>query len=152
MVLPVRSASRQSQCTRNPAAFTFSPPPLTIQPKYETSDVKMPSKRSPRVKHPEGSQPNSIFDGVLTFTAINSSMALVFVDTILCAIPAELAKANKEPVFSTHSDMSSYSTKSINSDQDSDAMHIKKAPVMAVTPTGEEIDIFEIYQVPNSSR
>ena len=56
-------------------------------------------------------------------------------------------KPIKETIFLlTHSDTSSYSTKAINSDQDSDAMHIKKAPVMAVTPTGEEIDIFEIYQ------
>jgi len=65
---------------------------------------------------------------------------------------AELAKANREPVLSTRSDLSGYMNKSMNSDQDSDAMQMKKAPVMAVKPTGEEIEIIEIYQVPKSPR
>jgi len=83
----------------HPAAFTFSPPPVTIQPKYETSDVKMPSKRSHAFKHPEGSQPNSIFDGVLTFTAINQAWRWCLSIRFL-RHSGELAKANKEPVFS----------------------------------------------------
>jgi hypothetical protein len=65
---------------------------------------------------------------------------------------AQLAKANNEPVFSTRSDLSGYMTKPMNSDQDSDAIEMRKAPVKAVRPNGEEIEILEIYQVPVSSR
>jgi hypothetical protein len=65
---------------------------------------------------------------------------------------AQLAKANNEPVFSTRSDLSGYMTKPMKSDQDSDAVEMRKAPVKAVRPSGEEIEILEIYQVPVSSR
>ncbi len=65
---------------------------------------------------------------------------------------AELAKANKEPVFSTRSDMGSYMTKSMKSDQDSDSMEMRKAPVKQLQPTGEEVEIFEIYRVPTGHR
>ncbi|MDQ2945659.1 MAG: hypothetical protein M3Y27_06920 [Acidobacteriota bacterium] len=64
---------------------------------------------------------------------------------------AELAKANNEPVFATRSDLSGYMTKSMKSDQDSDAVEMRKAPVKAVQPNGEEIEIIEIYQTPASS-
>src|SRR5665213_2603188 len=57
---------------RRPPSRSTSPP-LRIQPKYETIDVKTPSKRGPRVKVRRSSEPNFIFDGVLTFIAINSS-------------------------------------------------------------------------------
>jgi hypothetical protein len=43
-------------------------------------------------------------------------------------------------------------TKPMKSDQDSDANEMRKAPVKAVRPNGEEIEILEIYQVPVSSR
>jgi hypothetical protein len=65
---------------------------------------------------------------------------------------AALAKSNNEPVFSTRSDLSGYMTKPMKSDQDSDANEMRKAPVKAVRPNGEEIEILEIYQVPVSSR
>ncbi len=65
---------------------------------------------------------------------------------------AQLAKANSEPVFSTRSDLSGYLTKPITSDQDQDAIEMRKAPVKAVRPNGKEIEIPEIYQVPVSSR
>ncbi|MGI8991876.1 MAG: hypothetical protein ACR2I2_20130 [Bryobacteraceae bacterium] len=59
----------------------------------------------------------------------------------------DLAKTNKEPVLSTRSDMSSYN-KPIASEQDSNAAEMRKAPVKAVKPTGEEIEIIEMYKVP----
>jgi hypothetical protein len=65
---------------------------------------------------------------------------------------AQLAKANNEPVFSTRSDLSGSMTKPMKSDQDPDAIEMRKAPVKAVRPNGEEIEILEIYQVPVSSR
>ena len=65
---------------------------------------------------------------------------------------SELARANREAVFSTRSDMSGYMTKSLNSDQDPDAMEMRKVVVMGVRPTGEEIEIIDIYQVPKSPR
>ncbi|MDQ6677060.1 MAG: DUF2911 domain-containing protein [Acidobacteriota bacterium] len=64
----------------------------------------------------------------------------------------ELAKANKEPVFSTRSDLSSNATKPINSDQDESAMEMRKAPVKAVNPAGEEIEIIEVYRLPSAKQ
>lgn len=63
-----------------------------------------------------------------------------------------LAKANKEPVFSTRSDLGGYMNKKMNSDNDADAMKMRKEPVKVVKPTGEEIEIIEIYSVPSSKR
>ncbi len=47
--------------------------------------------------------------------------------------------------------MSGYMSKRMDSDQDSAATEMRKAPVKAIQPTGEEIEIFEIYRVPNKS-
>ena len=63
----------------------------------------------------------------------------------------ELAKASKQPVFSTRTDLSGYMTKHMDSDQDADAAQMRKAPVKAVRPTGEEIEIIEVYKVPASN-
>lgn len=59
----------------------------------------------------------------------------------------ELAKANKRNVLSTRSDMSPYMTKSVTSEKDASATEMRKAPVMGVQPTGQEIEIIEIYKV-----
>ena len=60
---------------------------------------------------------------------------------------SELSKANKQDVFSTRSDMAPYMTKAMNSEHDKSAEEMRKAPVKAVRPTGDEIEIIEIYRV-----
>lgn len=64
----------------------------------------------------------------------------------------ELAKANHVPVYSTRADMSSHMTQPLNSAQDPGAVEMQKAPVKALQPTGEEIDIIELYKLPNSGQ
>jgi hypothetical protein len=59
---------------------------------------------------------------------------------------SDLAKANKQSVFSTRTDMSGYMSKRMDSDKDPSAMEMRKAPVKAIKPTGEEIEIIEIYR------
>jgi hypothetical protein len=49
-------------------------------------------------------------------------------------------------VFSTRTDMSGYMSKRMDSDKDPSAMEMRKAPVKAIKPTGEEIEIIEIYR------
>lgn len=53
----------------------------------------------------------------------------------------ELAKTNKQPVFSTRSDLSPYVKEQMKSDQDPDAQKMKSVPVRAVSPNGEESNI-----------
>ncbi|HXE12357.1 MAG TPA: hypothetical protein VN633_09570 [Bryobacteraceae bacterium] len=50
----------------------------------------------------------------------------------------ELAKANKESVFSTRSDLKPYVKEKMKSDQDVDAKKMKSALVKEVSPSGEE--------------
>jgi hypothetical protein len=50
---------------------------------------------------------------------------------------AELAKANKEPVYSTHSDMGPYTTKHMKAG-DPDATKMKHSQVKSVQPDGSE--------------
>lgn len=53
----------------------------------------------------------------------------------------ELAKVNKEPVFSTRSDLGPYVKERMKSDQDADAQKMKSAPVKQVTSNGQETEI-----------
>lgn len=53
----------------------------------------------------------------------------------------ELAKVNKEPVFSTRSDLTPYVKEQMKSDQDADAKKMKSSPVKEVTPSGQETEM-----------
>jgi hypothetical protein len=55
---------------------------------------------------------------------------------------AELAKANREPVYSTRYDLSPYGTKHMKSG-DADAMKMKHSEVKSVQPDGNEEDIYK---------
>ena len=50
---------------RNPPAFTFSPPLLTTQPNYGTSNVKTPSKL-----RPSGKRPSRVLNRTQSLTAL----------------------------------------------------------------------------------
>jgi len=53
---------------------------------------------------------------------------------------SQIAKASHEPVFSTRSDLSSYSQKHVKSGS-SEAAKMKSAPVRVVQPNGQETDV-----------
>ncbi len=62
---------------------------------------------------------------------------------------ASLSQSNKQPVFSTRSDMSGYMNKPMNSDNDPDANQMRKSVVMVMSPDGKEIDFIEFDKMPN---
>jgi len=53
---------------------------------------------------------------------------------------AQLAKETNQPVYSTRSDLSSYSAKHVKSHHDESATNMKKSSVKVVQPNGEETD------------
>jgi ribosomal protein L9 len=53
----------------------------------------------------------------------------------------ELAKANKQPVFSTRADLSPYLKEEMKSDQNTDAKKMKSATVKVVLPNGQETNV-----------
>ena len=58
----------------------------------------------------------------------------------------QLAKSSHEPVYSSRSDVSSYSSKHEKSKHDEGAKNLKNAPVKVVQPNGQETDVNSAQQ------
>ncbi len=60
----------------------------------------------------------------------------------------ELAKITHEPVLAMPAELASYITTPVQSADEAPVVALKEAPVTAVTPTGDEVDVAEVVESP----